>query len=215
MKNSDHAGLRTWIEIDTGAIDHNYRLFRGLIGPGVKLMAIAKSNAYGHSLHDYAEYAESIGADWIGVDALVEAVALRARGVRAPILVLGYTLPEKFIEGAEQGISITISSFESLRAMKRQAGALLLLKQRLRIHLKVDTGMHRQGFFPEDVPRVLKVFSSGGSSFILEGVYTHLAGKDPFTLDENRAQLAEFEKIKAIGVTLQSPPSASLPIFPS
>ncbi|MFA6797462.1 MAG: alanine racemase, partial [Candidatus Paceibacterota bacterium] len=89
-------GLRTWIEIDKKAIKHNYSVFRSLIPKNTKLLAVVKSNAYGHSLIDFSKEIVKNGVDFLGVDSIVEGLALRREGIKTPILVLGYTLPELF-----------------------------------------------------------------------------------------------------------------------
>ena len=86
-------GLRTWIEVDKKAVAHNYGVFCKLLSPKTKLMAVVKSNAYGHSLIDFSKEICALGADWLGVDSVTEALALRKAGITKPILVLGYTLP--------------------------------------------------------------------------------------------------------------------------
>ena len=96
MRNNRPEGLRTWIEIDKKTMRHNYQSIRGTLSPKTKLMAVVKSNAYGHSLVDFSREVVKLGADWLGVDSLVEGVRLREEGITLPILVLGYTLPENF-----------------------------------------------------------------------------------------------------------------------
>src|SRR4030042_2502098 len=114
----DRRGLRTWIEVSRGALAHNLQVFRRLLAPGCRIMAICKSNAYGHGLYDLAPVLEELGVDWFGVDSIVEAVTLREKGIRSPLLVLGYTLPSRFEEAARHQISLTISSLESLRDLR-------------------------------------------------------------------------------------------------
>ncbi len=139
-------GLRTWIEIDTRAAAHNFKVIKARLKPPTKFMAVVKSNAYGHDLVQFAKLMDELGVDWLGVDSILEAVALREEGIKTPILVLGYTLPEKFVEADKHNISLTISSFEHLEH---------LAEHQFKFHLKIDTGMHRQGFSPDDTPRLL------------------------------------------------------------
>src|SRR3990167_11363970 len=134
-----HGGLRTWIEIDRKAIRHNFGVFKKLLAPQVKLMAVVKSNAYGHGLVDFSKEMEKLGADFLGVDSMTEARALRREGITLPILVLGYTMPELFAEAASNNISLTVSFFETLDAFKEVKFAKLL-----KIHIKVDTGIDRK-----------------------------------------------------------------------
>mgnify|MGYP001562478360 CR=1 FL=1 len=183
MKN-DRNGLRTWLEIDCLAIEKNYKLFRSLIAPKTKLMAVVKSNAYGHGLVDFAKELERLGADWFGVDSVVEGLTLRRERIKTPILVLGYTLPDRFKEAADNNIFITVSSLESLAQVLKSD-----FRQPLRVHLKIDTGMHRQGFLMKDLPKVLKL------KIKPEGLYTHFAlAKNPAFLEYTKKQIAEFEE---------------------
>ncbi len=187
---ADRRSLRTWIDVDRGALEHNLIVFRSLLPPGCRLMAICKSNAYGHGLYDLAPVLEEMGADWFGVDSIVEAVTLRKKGIRKPILVLGYTLPGRFHEAIKHRISLTVSSLENLRALAAFPGP-----RPTRIHLKLDTGMHRQGFLLSQwkVARTLLSRSRGGIR--VEGIYTHFAcAKEPGDRAYTNGQIREFEK---------------------
>jgi len=96
----DRRSLRTWIDLDRSALARNVLTFRCLLPPDCRLMAVCKSNAYGHGLYDLAPMLQEMGVDWFGVDSVVEAVTLRKKRIRRPILVLGYTLPSRFAEAA-------------------------------------------------------------------------------------------------------------------
>jgi len=185
--------LRTWIEVSVAALRENYAVFRELLGPECRLMAIAKSNAYGHGLIDYSRTMQELGADWIGVDSIVEAVKLRGNGITAPILVLGYTLPQWFELAGEQRISLTISTRDSLREIARRRLSLL------RLHLKIDTGMHRQGFQSTEVPDVCRFIADHLETEQIEGIYTHFASaKNPAFPADTRKQLAQFTEAVSI-----------------
>lgn len=183
------------MEIDTKALAHNYRVFRRIIGKKCRLMAVAKSNAYGHSLVDFARFMQKLGADWIGVDSIVEASALREAHIKKPILILGYTLPERYGDVFRANARITISNFEALEVTIHKASPA----RRLSVHVKVDTGMSRQGFFVEDMPRACELLDKYRSRIIFEGLYTHFAAaKNPaFPRDTDR-QIQKFEQAIAI-----------------
>jgi len=185
----DRNGLRTWVEVSREAVARNYRLFRSLISKETALMAVVKSNAYGHGLADFSEEISKLGADFIGVDSILEALALRRGGIGSPILVLGYTLPERINGAAEARISVAVSNFEHLKALPRGGG------RPLGVHLKVDTGMHRQGFFLKDAPAVVLFFKKNRDRVSLEGLFTHFAAaKNPAFPDYTKQQIAEFKK---------------------
>ncbi len=189
------AQLRTWIEIDARSVRRNYETFRRLIGKKVKLWSVVKSNAYGHGLYAFSELADRFGVDGFCVDSLVEGIALRKKsGIKKPILVLGPTLATRFEEAAKHKIAITISNAEALRA-------LLKTKRPPQFHIKVDTGMHRQGFYIEDLPRVVDLITHSTSAIkrSLKGIYTHFAAaKDRLHAAYTAAQLKKFKKAAAI-----------------
>ncbi len=185
--------LRTWIELDQSALAHNLQLFRRILPAGSRLMAVAKSNAYGHGLYDFVPAVERLGADWIGVDSIVEAVTLRETGIQKPILVLGYTLPARFREAAQHRVSLTVSNFDNLKALFGSGNA-----GRVQVHIKIDTGLHRQGFLPGQVPELISQLRSLGSRLEIEGLYTHFAAaKDPGDTAYTRGQIAAFQSAAA------------------
>jgi len=201
MTEKPNHGLRTWIEIDRNAVKHNFGVFRSLIsksknppaaqrGGLVKLMAVVKSNAYGHGLIDFSREMEKLGADFLGVDSITEALALRKNGIKSPILILGYTMKEMLHLAAEHDIAVTVSNFETLRYIEKFGAKF---SKPLKIHVKVDTGMHRQGFLAEDLPKILGKLKVESGKWKVEGLYTHFASaKNPAFPQDTRAQIAEF-----------------------
>lgn len=172
-------GLRTWIELDRGAARHNVRTMRGLLAPRTRLMAVVKSNAYGHGLYAFAKLLDGQGLPGQGVhgfcvDSVIEGFRLRKEGIRKPILVLGSTLPEHFSGAADAAITLTLSTFEGMKAFLKTA-------RKPAVHLKIDTGMHRQGFFPEDVRRAAALLGREGVRERVEGIYTHFASAKDIT----------------------------------
>jgi alanine racemase len=172
MMRTSHTGLRTWIEIDKAAALNNFKSFRKHLPKKVKIMSVVKSNAYGHSLLDFSKITVEAGADWLAVDSIVEALALRREKIKKPILVLGYTLPEMFKEAVKNDISLTFSNFDYFSHLKN------ISDKKLKVHLKVDTGMHRHGFLKNDIKEVISLLNK--NKIELEGMYTHFAmAKNP------------------------------------
>ena len=167
-----------------------------LIPRRTRLMAVVKSNAYGHGLVLVARaLASSQRRLWFGVDSIVEATRLRHEGIKNPILVLGSTLPTRMSEAAENQITLTISNFDSLAALAK-------LKIRPDFHIKIDTGMHRQGFLPEYVFKLIKLLKR--FKLVPQGVYTHLtAAKDiaypTYTLEQLKKFNEAVLKLKKAG----------------
>ncbi|MEK9173619.1 MAG: alanine racemase, partial [Patescibacteria group bacterium] len=183
-KFDSEGSFRTWVEINKNAVQKNIATFRKLIGPesmprtnsrkrfgaGVKLWAVVKSNAYGHGLVRFSKLAEKNTIDGFCVDSFIEAVRLRKEGIKKSILVLGPTLAELAKDASSKDITLSVSNFETLKS-------LVQTKTSPNFHIKLDTGMSRQGFFLEDIPRVIKFLDHRSSNLDqhLSGVYTHFA----------------------------------------
>ncbi len=193
IKKNEPSGLRTWIEINTRAIKVNYSFFRKLVPKNVSICGVVKSNAYGHNITEFALELEKLGVDMLAVDSLVEALTLRNSKVKTPILVLGYTLPEMFTKAVGKNIRLTISSVDGLRIFLKNPHA-----EKIPIHIKVDTGMHRQGFLLKDQAEVLKILAST-KGINVDGLYTHFASaKDPTQTVFTNMQTSEFERWRVV-----------------
>jgi len=194
MKNIKY---RTWIEISTKALKNNYRIIRYLLKPRVKILGVVKSNAYGHGLAGYSQELVKLGVDWLGVDSITEAETLRECGIKVPILVLGYTLPFNFKQAKELDVALTLSSFENLKALAKS-------ELDIAVHLKVDTGMHRQGFQQNEIPKVINAIKRS-KNIKLQGVYTHFgAAKNPDWSGMTQKQVKLFDQ--AIKLAKQANP---------
>lgn len=181
--------LRTWIEIDSRAARKNYDTFRKLIGKKVRLWAVVKSNAYGHGLLAFSNLVDGFGIDGLCVDSLVEGVALRKAGIKKPILVLGYTLPSLYAAAAKNKITISVANYDALRSLAELADKKK--KDIPEFHIKIDTGMHRQGFYLEDLSRVIATAASNAVlKRKLTGIFTHFA----FATDHTRLAYTERQR---------------------
>lgn len=212
--------VRTWIEIDANALRANAEQFLRLVPPATRLMAVIKSNAYGHGLVQVAKLLASNQSPvtsnrplWFGVDSAVEALRLRREGIKNQILVLGYTLPVRIAEAGANGIVLTVSNIESLKA-------LAALPHPPPFHLKIDTGMHRQGFMPQDIFKLLDFLKR--AHLAPQGIYTHFASaKDPNDRQYTEAQLSrfgdvasEFERAGIRGLVRHAASSGGALFFP-
>jgi alanine racemase len=190
-----------WAEIDLNAIAGNVRELRRRTDPGAKLMAVVKADGYGHGAVEVARTALANGAEWLGVARLQEAVPLRDSGLDAPILVFGYTPPADAARLLDYDLRQSVYSLGVARAYSAAAQAR---GRRVRVHLKVDTGMGRLGL----VPAALSEPESGhvvGEGFTrtaadiarlpgleLEGIFTHFAASDSADKSFSERQLALF-----------------------
>ena len=180
----------TWIEIDLQAVAHNVGRVIEMVGPKVDLLAVVKANACGHGAVEVARTALQSGAAWLGVACLSEAISLRNAGIKAPILVLGYTPDWQAAEAVRHGITTTVYSRQVVEALSRAAQDL---DRTARVHVKVDTGMGRLGLMPEDVPPFMQDISQL-PGVCVDGIFTHMSSADEADLSYTKWQLARFEQ---------------------
>ncbi|HOT45248.1 MAG TPA: alanine racemase [Spirochaetota bacterium] len=161
----------TRAEISLGRIRNNFEIVRSLTGPNVKIMAMVKSNAYGHGIRTMSETLLDAGAHYLGVAYLEEAVYLRKSGITAPILVCGAINTDQVEEFLEHDIEITSSSFDKSVAISEVA---VRLGKTARVHLKIDTGMERIGVHWYNAERFIeRTLELPGIS--VKGIFSHLA----------------------------------------
>ncbi len=183
---------KVFVNIQEQAIRHNVKVFRGLAAPKTKLFSVVKSNAYGHGIVAFSEIAAKAGVDGFCVDSVVEGQRLRKAGIKKPILVLGPTFKYLLEAAAKSRITITVSNEDALKELASS-------KYKPEFHLKVDTGMHRQGFYPEEVPAVIRKIKSGKLGDRFKGVYTHFASaKEMAYPTATEEQFKRFEKVLAL-----------------
>jgi alanine racemase len=183
----------TWLEIDLPAIGRNVRRLREIAAPAA-LMAVLKADGYGHGAVAVAHTAINNGAAWCGVACLSEAQALRDAGIDAPILVLGYTPGWQARQAIRLEVAVALFDLETAAAFDRAAGDLASCA---RVHVKVDTGMHRLGLAPEEVPEFLSRLKEL-PRLNVEGLFTHFAVSDESTSagrDTTDAQLSKFQSL--------------------
>jgi len=160
------------------------------------LCAVVKANGYGHGAQLAAKAALEGGADWLAVAIVDEGIELRGAGVSAPILLLAEIPPDTIADALSHSLTLTVGSYEGARAAVAQANRLGGLH---RVHLKIDTGMHRMGVAPEEVDAVLDVLL-GASTVEVEGVYTHFSVADGSSGDDRdftRTQITLFNEVVA------------------
>ena len=180
---------KVFVNINSAAVSHNIKTFRGLISPKTRLFAVVKSNAYGHGLTLFSKLAEK-NVDGFCVDSVVEGVKLREEGIKKSILVLGPTFKNWLETAAKNKITVTVSNFEALNELVQS-------RFKPEFHLKIDTGMRRQGFYTEELQKALRQIQNPKSKLQnnLKGVYTHFASAKELnypTITEN--QFIEFQK---------------------
>mgnify|MGYP001952104237 CR=1 FL=1 len=181
----------TWVEIDLDAIAHNVRKLQQLAAPA-QVMAVVKADGYGHGAVMVARAALAHGARRLAVAVVEEGVHLRQSAIACPILVLGWTPPEQYGLALRYDLELTVSSEDEARAL---AEAARREGRRVRVHLKIDTGMGRLGL-RWDEPRLGEIAARIAALSYVEvaGVYTHLATADEPEAELTGRQLAAFAR---------------------
>jgi len=162
-----------WAEISRSAIANNVRSMKTLIGAS-RLCAVVKANGYGHGAPLVARAALDAGADSLGVAIVDEGIELRESGVEAPILVQAEAVDSAIEDGFARSLTLTVGSLRGAKDVIRVAEKL---GGTHRVHVKVDTGMHRMGVDPKDVDEVVNVLLAS-ASIDLEGLFTHFSVAD-------------------------------------
>jgi alanine racemase len=182
-----------WAEVDLDAVAHNVRAVKQFIGEGTALMAVVKGNAYGHGLLPVARVALENGATRLAVARVAEGVELRAGGVAAPIVVLGFALPEQAPHIVRGRLAVTVNTLEMARALS--AAVVEQGASDLPVHVKVDTGLGRFGLLPEEVPDFCRALRDV-PHLRLEGLWTHFACADEADPCHTHDQLAVYHNVR-------------------
>lgn len=173
------------LELSLPACRSNYRYFRSLLNPGTKLLVLVKANAYGHGAVEFASMLQAEGADYLAVALPVEGVELRRNGVSLPILVLTAGT-DFFPEIIENRLEPGIPNLYTLQALCDVLDSRGI--KDFPVHIKLDTGMHRLGFMPSEIPALLE-FLATHDQIRVRSIYSHLAAaedpeEDEFTMGQ-------------------------------
>lgn len=181
----------TVLRIDLGVLETNLGAIRAHVGANRKVMAVVKSNAYGHGLLPCARLYERCGVDYFGVAYLEEGIQLRQAGIKTPILVLGGILNSQIHHYLDYDIDILASSVYKLEAIEEQAR---LRGKRARVHVKIDTGMERVGVHYYSATSLLERLISA-RDIELVGISSHFARQEEEDLAPTRLQLERFLEV--------------------
>ena len=202
---------RTWAQIDLDAAAHNFKEIRRYVGNRSMVCCVIKADAYGHGAVRMAEEYEALGADWLALSNIEEALQVRRAGIKLPLLVLGYTPAEAADVLAENDIAQCAYSAEYCAALSENA---VKSGVKVKIHVKVDTGMSRLGFYFQDIERDKEAVSVVAEAcrrpgLIPEGIFTHFAVADggengkAFTLKQFSCFMALIAELEKQGITFK------------
>lgn len=200
---------RAWVEINLDNIAQNVREIKKCLKPNVRLMGVVKADAYGHGVRETAKTILENGADALAVAFIDEAVQLRKCGITVPILILGNSSESSIDDLLKYNITPTVFTKEFATALSDRAK---LADKTVKIHIKVDTGMHRIGFMYGNSPKEQKatvekiIEISKLPNIEIEGIFTHLSTSDEQDTSYTYAQFERFsdltESLSAAGVKI-------------
>ncbi|GAA8873973.1 alanine racemase [Helicobacter pylori] len=179
----------SFVEVNTASLRHNFSAVKSIVPKDAHIMAVVKANAYGAGAIKASEIFLQEGANYLGVATLDEALELRSHFSKTPILILGYSPNANASMLIDNDLSAMIFSLEQAEVFSQMA---LKSQKRLKIHLKIDTGMHRLGLEPnfKSIEIIKKIRALKGLE--IEGIFTHLSNADAKIKTHAKNQMKAF-----------------------
>lgn len=179
----------SFVEVDTASLRHNFSAVKSIVPKDACVMAVVKANAYGAGAIKASEIFLQEGANYLGVATLDEALELRSHFSKTPILILGYSPNANASMLVDNDLSAMIFSLEQAEVFSQMA---LKSQKRLKVHIKIDTGMHRLGLEPnfKSIETIKKIRALKGLE--IEGIFTHLSNADAKIKTHAKNQMKAF-----------------------
>ncbi|MGN8415582.1 alanine racemase [Helicobacter pylori] len=179
----------SFVEVNTHSLRHNFNAVKSIVPKDACVMAVVKANAYGAGALKASEIFLQEGANYLGVATLDEALELRSHFSKTPILILGYSPNTNASMLVDNDLSAMVFSLEQAEVFSQMA---LKSQKRLKIHLKIDTGMHRLGLEPtfKSIETIKKIRALKGLE--VEGIFTHLSNADANIKTHAKNQMKAF-----------------------
>ncbi len=179
----------SFVEVNSASLRHNFSAVKNIVPKDAHIMAVVKANAYGAGAIKASEIFLQEGANYLGVAALDEALELRSHFSKTPILILGYSPNSNASMLIDNDLSTMIFSLEQAEVFSQMA---LKSQKRLKVHLKIDTGMHRLGLEPnfKSIETIKKIRALKGLE--VEGIFTHLSNADAKIKTHAKNQMKAF-----------------------
>ncbi len=180
----------TFAEIDLGAIRYNLRRIKQIVGKDIKILAVVKADAYGHGMKEVSRAIVEEGVDYLGAASLDEARELRQAGIKNKIIVLGTILPEVAEGVLRFNVIQTVSDLRIAKALSKLGQAK---NKTVKVHIKIDTGMGRLGFWHEEAVGIVKKIASL-KNIVIDGIFTHFPSAEDDKVFTRR-QISDFNAI--------------------
>lgn len=200
MRNISWKTGRAWIEVNQKNLAHNVKILKAAMPKKCELMAVVKAEAYGHGAWAVSELLNKLGVRAFAVATAEEGIKLRHRGIRGEILILGYTDVCRVYDLKKYNLTQTIIDFDYAKALNRQ-------RVKVKVHVKIDTGMHRLGIGWEEHEKAGEIFHM--KYLYVTGIFTHLScsdSLDPGDISFTRKQICRFYRciglLKSRGIVI-------------
>ena len=186
---------QVWAEINLDNLAHNIKEVKENINENINentlISAVIKANGYGHGSIEVAKVFLENGADRIAVAILDEAIELRKSNIQQPLLILGHTPSSQYKKILEYDLIQTIYNYDDAKALSNKA---VELNQRATIHIKVDSGMGRIGFLPNEksIEEIIKIWKL--PNLYIEGMYTHFSNADDKDKSNVKSQYKKYKE---------------------
>ncbi|MFC1666860.1 alanine racemase [Candidatus Omnitrophota bacterium] len=180
----------TFAEIDLGAIRHNLRKIKQVVGKGIGILGVVKADAYGHGMEEVSRAIVKEGVDYLGVSSLDEARELRRVGIKNKIIMLGAILPEESEAVLRFNVIQTVSDLRIARILSKLGQAK---NKNVRLHIKIDTGMGRLGFWHKEALDFVRSIASL-KRIVIDGIFTHF----PSAEDDRLFTHGQIKDFKAL-----------------
>ena len=181
-----------WLEVTSKALLNNKHNINRRLNNGTKICCVVKANAYGLGVVEIAKILERDGVDYFGVANICEGISLRNAGIKAPILILGYTNPKFAMDLVKYDLTQTVFSI----AFANELVANLKPSDKICCHIKINSGMNRLGFDSRNsnsINEIKQIYED--PHFNVEGIFTHFYNADKTDVNDTKAQFLEFINI--------------------
>lgn len=195
---------RSCVEISLDALRHNFAEIRKVTAPGAGILAVVKADAYGHGAYETATTLLECGAAGLCLATIDEAVDLRRRGIKAPMMTLGFTDKSRYADAVRFDIEQAVYSYDIAKALSDEA---VSQGKQIKVHIKLDTGMGRIGFATDGTGTEEIIRSCRLPGIIPYGVFSHFAvadtDDDSYTMKQYDAFMAQIKVLEEEGIVFE------------
>jgi len=183
--------MLTWIEVDLNTIGQNIKKIKKYIGPQIGLASVIKSNAYGHGLVEVAKEASKVGVEFLAVDNVIETEKIK--NIKSKILILGGVESENLPWVIKNNIHFGIYDLKFAKKVEKISQKI---KKKAKVHIKIDTGMHRLGFDCDKAVESIKKIKNNFKNIKIMGLWSHFA--DSGSRENKKYTIKQIKKFKEI-----------------